>query len=274
MHFTPTHTRALARALAIAAALLMAAAPAVAEVVDPAVLMGTVTDSAGGPVEGAEVVASRPPAAGARTATTGVDGRYILTGLPPAGDYRVLVRAFGFRDLDRTVSLGPGATVVLDLVLAMDPFTVEDVRVEVAGNPRFDRTRTGTGTTLTAEAIRAVPTVERSLERLAELSPVVSSARGGGISISGQNARYNAVMIDGAMHQDHFGASASGVPGSEARARALPLDAVQDFEVEAAPFDVRRSGFTGGLLNAVTRRGTDEWHGSSGRGLSERAVLR
>ncbi len=247
----------------IAAATLITAAPAAGQVVAPSVLVGTVADSAGQAIDGAEVTASRPGITGEHTTTTGEDGRFILPRLPP-GDYHVRVRSFGYRDLERAASLAPGATVVLDLVLATDAFAVDEVRVEVAANPRFDRTRTGTGTTLTAEAIRAVPTVERSLERLAELSPVVSSTRGGGLSISGQNARYNAVMIDGAMHQDHFGATSSGVPGSEARARALPLDAVEDFEVEAAPFDVRRSGFTGGLLNAVTRRGTDAWHGSLG----------
>jgi hypothetical protein len=264
-HPTAGSVRVLALAvLVLGVGLGVTPAAVVAQGASPAVLLGTVTDGSGSPLEGAEVTAVRAGSEVERSTTTRPDGRYVLPGLE-SGDYTVRVSAFGFRvEERRAVRLGPGSSEVLDFRLELDPLAVEDVRVEVSSEPRFERTRTGTGTTLTEAEIRAVPTVERSMVRLAELSPVVSTTRSGGLSISGQNARYNAVMIDGALHQDHFGATAGGVPGSEAGARALPMDAVRDFQVEAAPYDVRRSGFTGGLLNAVTRRGGDRWEGSVG----------
>jgi hypothetical protein len=106
--------------------------------------------------------------------------------------------------------------------------------------------------------VTAHPTVERNVLELAALAPMAARATEG-MTIAGQNARFNALQIDGARYQDMFGASADGAPGGLANARPLPLDAVEQFQVLVAPFDVRHSGFTGGLLNVVTRGGTNEW---------------
>ena len=65
--------------------------------------------------------------------------------------------------------------------------------------------------------------------------------------------------MDGVSNKDAFGLTSGGVPGGQAGARIIPIDAVVQYEVLVAPFDVRLSGFTGGVLNAVTRTGTNEW---------------
>jgi hypothetical protein len=249
--------------LSLVVALTWPAASA-AQGVSRAGLRGTITDADGAPQPQAEVVVTHDET-GFRTATlSNRDGRYLLTGLNAGDGYRVRVELLGFATVERTeVSLRAGEVRVLDFELTTEAIALDDITVRAeAEDPRFSRSHTGRTTILGEEAIRGHPTVERNVLQMAEISPVVSRTDDGGLSISGQNARYNAVLIDGALHQDVFGAHAGGIPGGEARARALPMDAVQDFQIEVAPFDVRSSGFTGGILNAVTRRGTNAWHGS------------
>lgn len=226
-------------------------------------LRGTVVNAEGAPQAQVLIAVLHVPSGFTASTFTNADGRYLLTGLRAGSGYRVRVEQLGYETIERTdVSLLPGETLVLDFELSTQPISLEDVRVQAEADPRFSRSRTGSATIVGEEAIRGHPTVERDFIQMAEISPVVSRTEDGGLSISGQNSRYNAVLIDGALHQDVFGASPGGVPGSEARARALPMDAVQDFQVEVAPFDVRQSGFTGGMLNAVTKSGTNEWQAS------------
>jgi len=244
--------------------LIMAPATTAAQGVSRAGLRGTVTDEEGAPKVQAEVILVHEPT-GFRTSTlTNTDGRYLLTGVNAGDDYVVRVELIGYSSMVRTeLTLRAGETRVMDFQLTTEPITLDAVRVRAeAEDPRFSRSHTGAATVLTEDVIQSHPTVERSIIQMAEISPVVSKTDNGGLSISGQNARYNTVLIDGALHQDVFGSHAGGIPGGEARARALPIDAVQDFQVEVAPFDVRSSGFTGGVLSAVTKRGTNEWHGS------------
>jgi hypothetical protein len=84
----------------------------------------------------------------------------------------------------------------------------------------------------------------------------------GGPSIAGQNNRYNNIQIDGAVNNDVFGLADSGIPGGQVGAKSISLEAVQEFQVLTAPYDVRYSGFSGGLLNAVTKSGTNTTSGS------------
>ena len=62
---------------------------------------------------------------------------------------------------------------------------------------------------------------------------------------------------------DGFGLSASGTPGGQTNAEPISLDAIEEFNVAVAPFDVRQGGFTGGLINAITRSGSNKFHGST-----------
>jgi hypothetical protein len=176
-------------------------------------------------------------------------GRYIITNLLAGGPHTLTASAPGHvpRRIDG-VQLQAGTIHASDFVL----------EVRARADPRFDSGRSGAATVVSREEVTAHPTVERNVMELAALSPMAARA-GKGTTIAGQNARFNALQIDGARYQDMFGASADGAPGGLAHARPLPLDAVDQFQVLVAPFDVRHSGFTGGLLNVVTRGGTNLW---------------
>src|SRR5262249_33407466 len=80
---------------------------------------------------------------------------------------------------------------------------------------------------------------------------------------SGVNNRYNNIQIDGASENDLFGLGATGQPGGQARGKSITLEAVKEYEVLLAPFDVRQGNFAGLLVNAVTRSGTNELTGST-----------
>src|SRR5262249_32649563 len=92
---------------------------------------------------------------------------------------------------------------------------------------------------------------------LVQTTPQVS-----GNSIAGQNNRMNNIQIDGGANNDLFGLSGNGTPGGQANAKPLSLEAIKEFVVQIAPFDVRQGNFVGGLVNAVTKSGTNDFHGS------------
>src|SRR5262249_30337620 len=100
-----------------------------------------------------------------------------------------------------------------------------------------------------------------------------ATREGTGVSIAGQNNRFNNIQIDGGANNDLFGLSPNGTPGGQARAKPLSVEAIQEFVVQVSPFDVRYGNFAGGLVNAITKSGTNEFHGSlfgyyQGRSLS------
>ena len=99
-----------------------------------------------------------------------------------------------------------------------------------------------------------MPSISRTFDDFARLAPQVDARGGGAFSAAGRNNKYNSIQIDGAVNNDLFGLSGSGAPGLSA---PISLDAVQEFELVLAPYDVRYGGFTGAGLNAITRSGTN-----------------
>ena len=91
--------------------------------------------------------------------------------------------------------------------------------------------------------------------------PQVSTTTGF-LSGGGVNLRQNAIQIDGAQAGDLFGLGTTGQPGSSANAKSIGLDAVKQYQVLLSPFDVRQGNFGGLLINAITKSGTNDFHGS------------
>ena len=119
----------------------------------------------------------------------------------------------------------------------------------------------GTTTTISDSALRRLPTLNRNFQDFVQLVPQVSTTTGY-LSGGGANLRQNAIQIDGAQSGDMFGLGTSGQPGAQANAKSIPLDAVKEYQVLLSPFDVRQGNFGGLLLNAVTKSGTNEFHGT------------
>ncbi|HSK18696.1 MAG TPA: carboxypeptidase regulatory-like domain-containing protein [Longimicrobiales bacterium] len=220
---------------------------------------GAVTSIDGSAVEHAQIEIRHDASGRIASVRTDDAGRYVMTNLLAGGPHTITASALGYAThrIDG-VHLQAGTIHPYDFVLRPGAMALPEVEVRARADPRFDAARSGAATVVSREDMAAHPTVERDVLELAALSPMAARAPGG-TTIAGQNTRFNALQIDGARYQDMFGASADGAPGGLAHARPLPLDAVDQFQVLVAPFDVRHSGFTGGLLNVVTRSGTNRW---------------
>ena len=222
-------------------------------------LRGRVVDQDGTPVEAALVTLVHTPTGTASTVFSVADGRYTLRGQRPGGPYRLTVTRLGFRDFTREdIELLLGQFVDLDVTVVSEAIEVEPLVVQAEPDPEFNPGRIGISTLVTSEVLGALPTLTRNFLDFAALSPLVRVSEEG-VSVAGANYRFNSLNIDGALNQDVFGLSTNNIAGGRAGARVIPLEAVEQFQVEVAPFDIRQSGFTGGALNAVTKSGTNEF---------------
>lgn len=228
-------------------------------------ISGEVLDEEGEPLPGANVVAVHEPSGTQYGASTGANGQYNLQGLRVGGPYTVTASFIGYQstqERDLTLSLNERREVNFQLQLESDE--LEEVRVlgERITSAVIDRSRTGARTNVSEEEIERLPSINRSLSDFARLTPQFSGDEEDS-SIGGTNERYNTIQIDGATLNDVFGLGASGgVPGGQAGTQPVSLDAIQEFNVDIAPYDVRQSGFTGGRINAITKSGTNQFEGS------------
>jgi hypothetical protein len=229
-------------------------------------LQGRVTDSTGLPLGGATIVLLHQPT-GTRYSTQSFnDGNYSFPGLRLGGPYQLTITYAGMKTVevgDIQVSLGEPAVIPVSMVLQVKQLTGVVVTTSRSGGPAG---RYGTGVNLSREQIQSMPAISRSLQDITRSVPQASKDN----SFLGSSFRYNNVTIDGAINNDAIGftpslggqTGTSGQPGSSTRTNPISLDAIQDIQVEMAPYDVKLGNFTGGSINAVTRSGTNTPEGS------------
>jgi hypothetical protein len=246
--------------LAVLSLLACVAAPIAGQSRTTSAIRGRVTDTAGNPIESASVRVRHMGTGAERITGTNQDGRFLVLLLQPGGPYTLTIQALGYADATQEeIQLQVGETWVQDFVLETQAIQLEGIRVEADKAEIFNPSQVGPATLLNERVVESVPILSRDIMELAVLSPLVKTTEGGGFSVAGQNDRYNSLLIDGVLNKDVFGLTSGGVPGGQAGGKLIPLDAVAQYEILVAPFDVRLSGFTGGVMNAVTRSGTNEW---------------
>lgn len=229
-------------------------------------LSGVVNDNSGKPVSGATVVAFYAPTNSSKTTTTNTAGRFLIQGLRVGGPYTVSVNANGFKPAShQDISLALSQVYETDFALEAAASDVVKMDAYVttadASNALFDASITGSGTQISQERIQSVATVARSLNEYARLDPrvVITDRTNGETSAGGQNGRYNSIQIDGVRSNDVFGLTNSGLPSQN---NPISIEWIEAFSVEFSPYDGRQSGFTGASINAVTKSGTNDFHGS------------
>ncbi len=233
-----------------------------AQGVTTASISGLVTDTQGRPIPGATIVAVHTPSGTKYGTSTQVDGRYFVRGLRVGGPYVVTVSEIGYKTVEvNKIDLGLGQNLPLNFKLTQQAVNVGGVEVFAERNALMNTNRTGAATTVSKKFIENFPTITRSFQDFVDLSPQMTGY-GGGNSALGRNEKYNNIQIDGANYNDLFGLPSSGTPGGQAGTTPISLDAIQQFQVTLAPFDVRQGGFTGGEINAITRSGTNQYTGS------------
>src|SRR5882762_9009965 len=253
--------------LTVATALALvtgASARLLAQGVTTGAISGTVTDPSGAPIEGAQIQVRNPRTGASAGGISRSNGNYTIQGIEPDPGYSVTVRRIGFEPItrdNRIVSLGQ--TTREDFQLRQQSTVLETVNIAAEATPVINPSKTGTGTTMGDSLLRRLPTLNRNFADFVQLVPQVSTSTGVGLSGGGVNIRQNAIQIDGAASGDLFGLGTTGQPGAQANAKSIPLDAVKEYQVLLSPFDVRQGNFGGLLINAVTKTGTNEFHGTT-----------
>lgn len=225
---------------------------------------GKVVDVDGNPVLGAEVVIVHGPTNTKYTTLTRDNGLFSVPAVRVGGPYTMTVSFQGFKTETKTglvVKLGENKYVAFTLQLA----TVDAGEVVVtATDPVINPYRTGASQNVAQEAIEDLPTISRSLGDFTRLSPQIISDEetSGAFNVGGRSSRYNNIQIDGAQSNDLFGLGGTGTPGGQSEASIISLDAVQEFQIVMAPYDVRQGGFTGGGVNVITKSGKNKLFGS------------
>lgn len=231
-----------------------------------AAMNGVIADKDGNSLAGATVVAQHVPSGTQFGTTTRLNGSWNLLNLRVGGPYALKVSFVGYKTQTiENIDLKLGQNLRVDFTLAEEAVQLSGVSVTAERNAILSTSRTGASTNIDLGQIKAFPTISRSFSDYAKFTPQVSgsgnSERGG--YAAGRNNRYNNIQIDGTQYNDLFGLGTTGAPGGQAFTNPISLDAIQEFQVVIAPYDVRYGGFTGGGVNAITRAGTNNFSGSA-----------
>jgi Carboxypeptidase regulatory-like domain/TonB-dependent Receptor Plug Domain/TonB dependent receptor len=234
-------------------------------------ISGTVTDGRGGVIPHAEITITNVETGIGRSASTNEVGRYITANLLP-GRYDVKFLALGFKTEVKTgIALTVGAEEVVDLTMQVGAST-ETVQV-TSEAPAIQLATSDISAVVNATTVRELPLNGRSWTDLATLQPGVNAIqtqptfaagtdrgnRGFGqqLTISGARPQQNNYRLDGVSINDY----SNGAPGSVLGGN-LGVDAIQEFSVLTSNYSAEYGKTSGGVINAITRSGTNEIHGS------------
>jgi outer membrane receptor protein involved in Fe transport len=235
-------------------------------------LSGTISDPTGRAIPQAQIAITNVATGVERTVTTNTDGFYTAVNLLP-GEYQVKITATGFNsELKTGITMNVGAQQTFDLTLHVGTVT-HTVQVTTEA-PAVQVTSSEISATVNATTVRELPLNGRSWTDLAALQPGVDTIqtqpsfatgsdrgnRGFGqqLTISGARPQQNNYRLDGVSLNDY----ANGAPGSVLGGN-LGVDAIQEFSVLTSNYSAEYGKTSGGVVNAVTRSGTNAFHGSA-----------
>jgi len=251
------------RTLALVAfcALVWPAGLAQAQTVTTGAITGLVTDAQKAAIPGATVTAVHEPSGTRYETTTHADGRFSIPGVRVGGPYTVTANLSGFQPVsakDLMVSLGVAADV--NLTLGALAAVTEEITVTATSDSVFSSSRTGAATTVAQQAIATMPTINDRLNDFARLSPQYSGGPFSG-SFIGQDNRLNNITIDGSYFNNSFGLA--GQPGDRTGVAPVSMSAIEEIQINTAPYDVRQGHFVGAGLNSITKSGDNQFRGSA-----------
>jgi outer membrane receptor protein involved in Fe transport len=238
-------------------------------------IRGYVTNKAGAPLNGASLTAKNVSTGVQRFATTRETGFYTLPGLTP-GEYEVSARRIGSAVSTQRVQVGVGVDVALDIQLGDTAVQLAGVSV-VAAAPASTRS-TEVATNVSQQQINDLPTSSRNFLDLATLAPGtrVPPDRLDGTSkefaAGAQPAEQINVFIDGASYKNDI--ITGGVAGQDAsRGNPFPRNAIQEFRIITNNFKAEYQKASSAIITAVTKSGTNEWHGGFFTELQNKSLV-
>jgi outer membrane receptor protein involved in Fe transport len=222
-------------------------------------VQGTVSDSSGAIVPGAEVALTSMSTGAKRSVVTNTSGTYRFD-LLPAGRYTVTISSSGFSTVVQNIELLVGETTTANA--SMVPGSASQT-VEVTGTTSLvDLQKTSVSTEITPTEVEELPMVGRDVANLAYLAPGVKAAdsydptknRYAILSVNGAGGRNVNVTVNGVDNKDNT----VGGPVMQ-----LPLEAVEEFQISTQRFSAENGRSEGAAINMITKRGTNQFHGSA-----------
>ena len=224
-------------------------------------IRGRVVDQQGGLLPGVTVVVRHQASGLYREAVTGTDGLFLMSAMTP-GVYEVSAELAGFKKYSRRdIPLAVGATVQVELTLEVGA-VAESVTV-TGESPLVDTTSQEIGGRISGQEFVDTPSFNRNFAGYLGMLPgvvaTISATTFGAdsISVAGQNVRNVNYTMDGSNNNDTFN---GGNGGAQAR---MPVEAVQEFQLLTSQFDAEFGLASGGIVNSVSKSGTNQYHGSA-----------
>lgn len=223
-----------------------------------AAIRGTVTGSDGRPVESARITVVHTPSNSRSEILSNAAGRFNLSGLRVGGPYLVSVQSDQGRRVVDNLYLDLGDS--LPLALSLGAGDLEEISV-VASRGQTAALAVGPSTVFNLDDLDSAPTVNRDIRDLIRMDPRVhlDASNVNAVHCGGSSPRFNSLTVDGVRMNDNFGLNNTGYPTER---MPFSYDAIDQVSVELAPFDVQYGGFSACNINAVTKSGTNQWHGS------------
>jgi hypothetical protein len=227
-----------------------------AQGVTTAAVSGVVLDNTRAPISGVSLAAVHVPSGTQYNATSRQDGRFSIPGMRVGGPYRITASIIGYSaQAHEDITLTLGVATDIEFVLQPAAIQLDGISVTAQTGGIISSARTGAATAIPREAINVVPTISGRINDVIRLTPQAS-----GMSFAGQDNRLNNITVDGSTFNNSFGLG--GQPGDRTGVAPISLSALEQVQVNVAPYDVRYGNFVGAAVNSVTRSGDNEFRGS------------
>lgn len=215
---------------------------------------GTVTDTKGETLPGATITAEHQPSGTKYTTISKKGGVFNLQGMRSGGPYKVTIEYVGYKPMvteNLTLALGDAYNINAEMTTSLTDLAT----FTITGNKRRSSAdKNGATTNIGPRMLSTMPTITRSITDFIRITPQAN-----GTSFAGRDNRMNNVTVDGANLNNNFGLTSDLLPGG---GNPISLDAFQEISVNISPYDVKQSGFTGAGVSAITKSGTNTFHGS------------